>query len=292
MDLSQRRRLWRDGVMSVAILLGGLAALAVGYVMVEGASSQTAERLLVSLMSVGLTSLLSLGVLFALSRARGRVPAVLALLGMPIMLGLQIGLTWDYWSWPEARLPEAFCLASTAGVIGCVLVALLGLARLPAGWRWARPATQTCVVLLAAILGVASMEHYLHLTSSERRQIELAAIVLGILVACGLLCIPILHWLNALRERAAVTTRLVLSLTCPRCGLTQELMAGGAQCAQCKLRLRIEIDEEQCPKCGYALYKLTSTNCPECGTPIPGYQRPEASAAEEAAQPAVPSSAP
>jgi hypothetical protein len=292
MTHAERRRLWRYGLMGFVIVLGGLAVLAVVYILVEGTSSRNAERLLVSLLSVGLASVMSLGALFALSRGRGRIPAVLALLGVPLMAGLQIALICDYWSWPEAEPPQVFCLALTVGVIGCVVIALLGLARLPGLWRWGRLAAQTCVVLLAVLLGMMSMERYLHLLPNERIWLDRGTILLCIVTACALLCVPILHWLNTLRERAAVTTRLVLSLTCPRCGLTQELPAGGAECGRCKLRLRIEIEEEQCPKCGYLLYKLTSTNCPECGTPIPAYQRPEASAAAEAALPAVPSSLP
>ncbi|MBU0717421.1 MAG: hypothetical protein KJ749_04160 [Planctomycetes bacterium] len=93
--------------------------------------------------------------------------------------------------------------------------------------------------------------------------------VLAILVVCGCIAVPILHRVSAIRIREETrTTELSLSLTCPRYGKPQKLPAGRSRCAECGLRFSIEIDEEQCSSCGYPLYRLTSSACPECGTPF------------------------
>ena len=92
---------------------------------------------------------------------------------------------------------------------------------------------------------------------------------LGILTGCGAICVPILHRLSAMPVvEHMVTTKLMLTLTCPRCESRQELPVGHSKCSKCGLRMNIEIEEEHCSKCGYVLYKLTSDRCPECGTPI------------------------
>ncbi len=68
-----------------------------------------------------------------------------------------------------------------------------------------------------------------------------------------------------LRDPAA---DMSLSLTCPRCSKTQQLGVGRSRCGGCGLRFLIDIEEEHCGKCGYALHKLESAVCPECGTPV------------------------
>jgi ribosomal protein L37E len=93
--------------------------------------------------------------------------------------------------------------------------------------------------------------------------------ILGIAVACGTIAVPILHKVSAIRVREAVrTTELSLAMICPRCGKNQTLSVGRSKCCECGLGFSIEIEEENCKKCGYPLYKIESAVCPECGTPI------------------------
>ena len=68
------------------------------------------------------------------------------------------------------------------------------------------------------------------------------------------------------------TTGPAMTLTCPRCGHTQTLCAGRARCDQCRLIIRFEIAEPRCV-CGFALYRLTGEQCPECGKEIPPEER-------------------
>lgn len=60
----------------------------------------------------------------------------------------------------------------------------------------------------------------------------------------------------------------MMGFTCPRCGLAQEMALPAGECAGCRLRLYVDLEEGTCGKCGYALRGLTGDKCPECGTAI------------------------
>ncbi len=94
--------------------------------------------------------------------------------------------------------------------------------------------------------------------------------VLGILAACGTVVTPILWKVQAVRRAESAETipiKLQLQVTCPRCQSQQQLRTGPAKCAQCGLRITIEVEEPRCA-CGYLLYRLASNRCPECGREI------------------------
>ncbi|MDX2200918.1 MAG: hypothetical protein SF069_18340 [Phycisphaerae bacterium] len=110
----------------------------------------------------------------------------------------------------------------------------------------------------------------------------------GILSATGLIAAGVMHRMTTITKQETVfTTRLDLRLFCPRCGSDQTLPAGHCSCKQCGLKMRIEIEEEQCGKCGYVLFGLASANCPECGAvivnePSPGTEAGSAAVATAA----------
>ena len=99
--------------------------------------------------------------------------------------------------------------------------------------------------------------------------------VLGILTACGTVITPIVWKVQAVHRVDSVEslpTNVRLQVTCPRCHTQQELSAGPSKCAQCGLRITIDVEEPRCT-CGYQLYRLESDHCPECGREIPEADR-------------------
>ncbi len=69
-------------------------------------------------------------------------------------------------------------------------------------------------------------------------------------------------------EQASFDTSLPIDITCPRCNTSIKAQSNkDSRCPSCKLRVRIEVKEPRCT-CGYLLYQLAATNCPECGKPI------------------------
>lgn len=153
-------------------------------------------------------------------------------------------------------------IAATVFSVVVAHYSLLGLARLRRRWEWVRLVTRVCAGLLF-VADIAAVEA--HITD---RLVLPGFIILLIGVVSGTLCVILLHWVESVYTQEGLTTPMVVALTCPRCGASQELLAGRSRCAECGLSLRIEIDEEYCEKCGYLLYGLTSNRCPECGTPI------------------------
>ena len=69
-------------------------------------------------------------------------------------------------------------------------------------------------------------------------------------------------------------------IVCPRCKISQKLLAGANKCENCKLRISIMVEEPRC-SCGYQLYHLESNNCPECGKTVPESDRWAAESGQE-----------
>ena len=87
--------------------------------------------------------------------------------------------------------------------------------------------------------------------------------------------LPVLARADARRERARVAAahdRALATLQCVRCGQWMQMHSGKAACPRCKSIITLEFEEPRCA-CGYPLHRLTSANCPECGTGIPAEKR-------------------
>ena len=93
-------------------------------------------------------------------------------------------------------------------------------------------------------------------------------IVLNII---GMLLLPsIVRSFNKPKAQASETieSKATLKLTCPKCGKQQRLDTGLVRCIGCKFAMIIELEEPRC-ECGYQLYNLQSSKCPECGKQVP-----------------------
>ncbi|TVQ30264.1 MAG: hypothetical protein EA376_13400 [Phycisphaeraceae bacterium] len=67
---------------------------------------------------------------------------------------------------------------------------------------------------------------------------------------------------------SSLPQRLHIDIACPRCGERHGLTPGETACPGCKLRFRLELEEQRCA-CGYLLIGLAAETCPECGKEIP-----------------------
>lgn len=220
----------------------------------------------------------------------GRILGTTSIFGAASILGLASAVPWERRRWhpigpagmgavavalvlvliaiwiePSWRQEWFYDLLGVACVIGVALphAGLLSLARLRPQYRWVRVASVTGICLLASLITVVI------LTEPRGDKWFRGMGALAIVVVCGTIAMPIMHRVSAIRVRESVTTvQLALSITCPRCDLTQELSVGRSKCASCSLGFRIEIEEAQCRTCGYPLHGLESAVCPECGTPL------------------------
>jgi hypothetical protein len=142
-------------------------------------------------------------------------------------------------------------------------IGLIAMARLRRSYVWVRVAT----VLAIAALGLLIITMIIFEGEDEYLFRVMGAI--AILDVCGTLTVPVLHRVSAIKDPVSIEAPILeIGLTCPRCRQTQQVQVGRSQCAGCGLRLLIEIDEERCEACGYVLYGIESTRCPECGEPI------------------------
>lgn len=262
---SQTQR-WLLSLLILSICLSGLLGI---LVLLGGRSGGWFEvRVLLTTSAIGAASVVGLAAA-AVHEARRWPP--LGALGMAttaLTLAMTLTVIWiGVLGDSEAYVKTWGCAAVAS--ISLVHVGLLALARLRRQFETVRLLTVVAVVLLAG--------QFIILILTDANADEVWARLIGvnaILDVCGTIAVPILHRISSIsRRETIVTAALSLQLTCPLCGLAQHLGVGGARCGGCGLRIRIEIEEEHCPACGYALYQLTSATCPECGTAL---ARPDA----------------
>lgn len=99
------------------------------------------------------------------------------------------------------------------------------------------------------------------------RIVAASAVVIG----AGTLAQPVLIRIAgaAPQESAIRGRRAKVALGCPRCGTRCELETNtDAKCAACQLAIRVEVEEPRCA-CGYLLFGLETSTCPECGAAVP-----------------------
>jgi hypothetical protein len=243
----------------------------------------TAEKILVTSLIIGGTSMASLACAFAIEQRRV-VPVGwigIGSSGVAALVGLTIA-----WGNPVAMEDELVKLGAIATVVA-IWASHMGLLMLPridrSAWRIVRVMTLvTAGTLAIVIIGVILAEDL------DKWVAKLMG-VLSILCSCGTVVTPILALLDRLRRRQAPETfdrRIAVRLACPRCGAEGVVETGGARCEGCSLRIEVRVDEPRCA-CGYLLYRLASASCPECGRPVDPRDRwvsPVSTTGESAAQ--------
>ncbi len=220
------------------------------------------EKILGTTAAIGGASLMGLASAAAWERHRWHPIGPAGIMAAAAALALILVGIWLEPSWRNEIFWKTMAVACVAGV-ALPTLGLLSTARLRREYGWVRRVTVMVVTILAgqiAFTFIAEVDD------------EVWGRMMGILAiasVCGVIAVPILHRVSALRTTEEVRTfESTLSLTCPRCKTVQDLPTGRARCRECKLRINIEIEEEQCRSCGYPLYRLTSDVCPECGTPL------------------------
>jgi len=246
-----------------SILSCGLVGI---YCLVIGQMGSFEARVLGTTAVVGAASILGLACAVPWERHRWHPIGPVGVAAVAVALLLVLFAIWgEPWRWRwEVEFFKTMGIACVAGV-ALPHVALLSLARLRNEYGWVRRVTVIIVAMLGGVIA------YVILAEPYGDTWPRAIGVLAIADVCGTIAVPILHRVSTIRTRESVrTVELAVSLTCPRCEKVQELLVGRSCCAECGLKFKIEIEEENCPTCGYPLYRLESSICPECGTPIVG----------------------
>lgn len=249
------------------LLLGFICSLAlcglIGiYALVMGQFGWLEMRVLGTTASIGAASILAMASAVAWETRRWRPIGLVGMILPGVALLLLLVLIWDFAPRTPRAVYERFTGSTCIVAVATAHVALLALARLHRGYEWVRTVTVTVIGALAVILILTIIV--------EPNDDDLGRIIgsLAIIDVCGSVAVPVLHRVSAISSREQVrTTNLEVTVICPRCETSRKLPVGRSRCA-CGLRFLIEVEEEHCPRCGYALYKLTSNACPECGAPL------------------------
>ncbi|MFG0251940.1 MAG: hypothetical protein ACF8NJ_03605 [Phycisphaerales bacterium JB038] len=232
---------------------------------------------------------------FAIER-RKLVPLMwIGLVGCALSFLLWALLIWvgDSMNWEVASQLSSVGASITMATIALGFIGLISVPNLHVRWmQIIRRITILCITIFASLfILMIWYEDYADWDFVERLWRAMGAF--AILSAAGIIAVPVLWKLQALREQTRTTLpqQLLVRLTCPRCATAQEINAGAGACANCGLRINIDIEEPRCP-CGYLLFQLQGDRCPECGRAIAAKDRWATEEAAPAPETPAPSAAP
>jgi hypothetical protein len=202
--------------------------------------------------------IMSLAGLGAVPGALWRWPAIAL-----SVISLAVSLAGIWRSVPDH--PGAFALLVTIPTV-LAYFNLAMLCPLKRGQIWVR-----WVAVVSVVATAVCVDFGVFLDAAQNGELfaRLAAAT-GIIAGCATLALAILAALNRKLERPTITLDNVHSLDviCPLCRKKQKITTGGASCAECGLRIVVNLEQPQCAKCGYILYGLKFERCPECGTVV------------------------
>ncbi|MFM8639570.1 MAG: hypothetical protein ACKOEL_02890 [Planctomycetota bacterium] len=143
-----------------------------------------------------------------------------------------------------------------------------GAAIVPVRWGTFALITVWATIAVLACIDPDTAEQFVELVVSQDwfgRALGASAVV----SLAGTIAQPILV---LLARRAAQSSdprlgdrHLAVEVRCPRCGAMPAIEANtDALCPGCRLSIRVVVDEPRCA-CGFLLYRLEGTSCPECG---------------------------
>ena len=254
------------------IMIGSLtlaAALGVLAIIFDTFGS-TSEKILVTSLLMGAYSMTALGCAIVLDRHRRKAISWLGIsMSVASLLHWSFMIWFEPWSWNgDYRLQELLMkIGATFTIIAiwCPHLGLLSLLRLDRGvFRGVRTVTHVITGLLAVVVMIVFW------TEEFEEWTGKMIAVLAMLGGCGTLITPILGIVERSGRKdsaESIQRRVMIDLTCPRCGFAQNMKAGSAKCTGCGLRISIDVEEPRCT-CGYLLFQLTGDACPECGKQI------------------------
>lgn len=150
---------------------------------------------------------------------------------------------------------------------------------------WLPVATGSLVFLRRVTLSVAScfaglliLFYLVGITNLNGVWIDLLGRLMGMLGLAGFgltIVMVVMSFVVRARNKnthETMSERFMVEVICPRCDTNNKIKIGTGKCSKCLLRIRVEIEEPHC-ECGYAIYRLASDRCPECGREIPPADR-------------------
>lgn len=239
------------------------------YVLLRGQMGTVEGKVLWTTALVCGASILALASAFLWERRRWHPIGMLGLLASVMALATALLLVWyrfppGFRWWERTWGSLTFTVWVSAIALPCI--GMLSFANIHRRFGWVRQGTVIALSSLAGMLMYAFLWQPHHsVLQVLNRYIGVSAI----LSVCGALALAVLHMVSRIESRESQrTTDLQVEIICPRCTTRQTLPVGRSACANCRLKFALEIEEEQCPRCGYPSYLLTSSACPECGTKL------------------------
>lgn len=153
-------------------------------------------------------------------------------------------------------------------------VSLSRLLIIPRQWRWMHPVSQSLAAVgLLAFFVLTCIEDQSRWDNPHATLpffLSRGGLIAMILTIGLWLFMAVLNRANKKLPAEIIDPNIkTVDLTCPRCQRAQSVGVGQASCSQCGLKFKIDVYSPVCAKCGYVLYGIDLTACPDCGHPTP-----------------------